>query len=315
MLRCFQSSMGHCCCSVSHLCLTLWPSVLQHARVSCPSLSPGVWSNLYPLSVTPSNHLIFCYPLLLLPSVFPGIRVFFNESGLCIRWPKYWSFSFSISPFNEYSGLISFRIDWFGQWDIACPFLDSIKILSAYSTLNIIPNSALMFSIILTNILWGRYHFHSFLLATRAKHRKYLAQVPELISDSRNESESESCSVMSDSLWPHGLYSPWNSLGQKLEWVVFLFSRGSSQPKDRTQVSCIAGGSFTSWATREAQEYWSGWPIPSSADLPGPGIEPRSPALQADSSPAELWGKRQQEYWHSDVTLLYVICESDKVSL
>ena len=60
----------------------------------------------------PSNHLIFCHPLLLLPSVFPSIRVFSNESVLCIRWPKYWSFSFSISPSNEYSGLISFRINW-----------------------------------------------------------------------------------------------------------------------------------------------------------------------------------------------------------
>ena len=60
----------------------------------------------------PSNHLILCRPLLLPPSIFPGIRVFSNESGLCFRWPKYWSFSFSISPSNEYSGLISFRIDW-----------------------------------------------------------------------------------------------------------------------------------------------------------------------------------------------------------
>ena len=61
----------------------------------------------------PSNHLILCCPLLLLPSVFPSIRVFSKESVLCIRWSKYWSFSFSISPFNEYSGLIFFRIDWF----------------------------------------------------------------------------------------------------------------------------------------------------------------------------------------------------------
>ena len=62
-------------------------------------------------SVMPSNHLILCHPLLL-PSIFPSIRVFTNESFLCIRWPKYWSFSFSIIPSNEYSGLISFRIDW-----------------------------------------------------------------------------------------------------------------------------------------------------------------------------------------------------------
>ena len=62
--------------------------------------------------VMPSNHLILCHPLLLLPSFFPSIRVFSDESVLHIRWPKYWSFSFSISPFNEYSGLLSFRIDW-----------------------------------------------------------------------------------------------------------------------------------------------------------------------------------------------------------
>ena len=63
-------------------------------------------------SVMPSNHLILCCPLLLLPSIFPSIRVFSNESALCIRWPKYWSFSFNISPSNEHPGLISFRMDW-----------------------------------------------------------------------------------------------------------------------------------------------------------------------------------------------------------
>ena len=66
-------------------------------------------------SVMPSNHLILCRPLPLLPSIFPSIRVFSNKSVLCIRWSKYWSFSFSISAFNEYLGLISFRIDWLGS--------------------------------------------------------------------------------------------------------------------------------------------------------------------------------------------------------
>ena len=73
------------------------------------------WSLLKPMSiesVMPSNHLIFCHPLLLLPSICPSIRVFPNESVLCIRRPKYWSFSFSISPSNDYSGSISFRMDW-----------------------------------------------------------------------------------------------------------------------------------------------------------------------------------------------------------
>ena len=97
------------------------------------------------------------------------------------------------------------------------------------------------------------------------------------------ESESESHSVVSDSLQPHGLHNPWNSPGQNTEWVAFPFSSGSSQPRDWTQVSCIAGRFFTSWATIEVQEYQSGLPFPSPANLPNPGIEPESPALKADS--------------------------------
>ena len=93
-------------------CPTLQCHGLQQARLPCLTLS---WSliKLMPIELmTPSNHLILCWPLLLLPSVFPSIRVFSNESALHTRWPKYWSFSFSISPSNEYSRLISFRIDW-----------------------------------------------------------------------------------------------------------------------------------------------------------------------------------------------------------
>ena len=91
----------------------LRPHELQHTRPPCLSPTPGVYSKLMSIeSVMPSNHLVLCHPLLLLPSIFPSIRVFSNESVLCIRWPKYWSFSFSITPSNEYSGLISFRIDW-----------------------------------------------------------------------------------------------------------------------------------------------------------------------------------------------------------
>ena len=110
--------------------------------------------------VMPSHHLILCCPLLPTPSIFPSIRVFSNELVLCIRWPKYWSFSFRISPSSEYSGLT--------LWD---------------------PMD---------------YTVHGILQAS----------IPE--------------------------------------WVAFSFSRGSSQPGDQTLVSCIAGGFFTSWATREA---------------------------------------------------------------
>ena len=101
---------------------------LSSVAQSCPTLcdpmdrsTPGLpvhhqllkFTQTHPIeSVMPSNHLILCRPLLLLPSIFPSIRVFSNESALCIRWPKYWSFSFNISPSNEYSGLIFFRMDW-----------------------------------------------------------------------------------------------------------------------------------------------------------------------------------------------------------
>ena len=88
------------------------------STAACPApLSSTISRSLLKLVslelVMPSNHLILCHPLLLLPSIFPSIRVFSSESVLRIRWPKYWSFSFSISPSSEYSGLVSFRIDWF----------------------------------------------------------------------------------------------------------------------------------------------------------------------------------------------------------
>ena len=93
---------------------SLWLHGLHHSRLPYPSPTPRECSNIFDdiiKSVIPSNHLILCHPLLLLPSIFLSIRVFSNELGLCIRWPKYWSFNLSISPSNEYSGLISFRID------------------------------------------------------------------------------------------------------------------------------------------------------------------------------------------------------------
>ena len=92
---------------------SLQPHGLQHAMLPYHSLSPSLLKLVSIESMMPSSHLFLCRPLLLLPSIFPSIRVFSNESALHIRWPNYWSFSFSISPFNEYSGLISFRIGWF----------------------------------------------------------------------------------------------------------------------------------------------------------------------------------------------------------
>ena len=106
--------------------LVFWPQFSSVQLLSCVRLFATPWTAAHQASlsitnsrsllklmshesVMPSNYLILCHPLLLLPSIFPSIRVFFSESFLCIRWPKYWSFSFSISPSNEYSGLISFR--------------------------------------------------------------------------------------------------------------------------------------------------------------------------------------------------------------
>ena len=107
--------------SLSHLqsvqllsCVQLFSAPWTAAGQASLSITNS-WSLLKLISiesVMPSNHLILCRPLLLLPSIYPSIRVFSNESVLCIRWPKYWSFSFSCSPSNEYSGLISFRMDW-----------------------------------------------------------------------------------------------------------------------------------------------------------------------------------------------------------
>ena len=100
-------------------------------------------------SVMPSNHLILCHPLLLPPSIFPSIRVFSNESVLLMRWPKYWSFSFSISPSNEYSGLISFRMDWL---DLCSPW-DSKES-------SLIPQFKSINSLVLS-FLYGPTHIHT----------------------------------------------------------------------------------------------------------------------------------------------------------
>ena len=109
---CVQSSVMYlsaCCCPVLFDSVTPWTAACQ-ASLSFTT-SQGLIKLISIESVMPSNHLIFCRPLLLLPLVFPSIRVFSNESTVHIRWPKYWCFS--ISPSNEYSGLIYFRIDWF----------------------------------------------------------------------------------------------------------------------------------------------------------------------------------------------------------
>ena len=132
---------------------------------SCPTLcnpmncrTPGLpvhhsWSTAKPRSVEsvmPSNHLILCHPLLLVPSIFPSIRLFSNESVPHIRWPEYWSFSFNISPSNEYSGLISFRMDW----------LDLLALLETLKSL--LQHHSSKASVFQSSVsLWSISHIHS----------------------------------------------------------------------------------------------------------------------------------------------------------
>ena len=108
-----QHRRGCCCYSVIQSCLTICdPMYCSMPGFPALTISRSLLKLISIESVMPPNHLILCHPLLLLLSVFPSIRVFSNESVLPIRWPEYWSFNFSISPSNEYSGLISFRMDW-----------------------------------------------------------------------------------------------------------------------------------------------------------------------------------------------------------
>ena len=99
--------------SLSHVQLFATPQTVAHLAPLSSTISQSLLKFMSIESVMLSNYLILCCPVLLLPSIFPSIRVFSSESPYHIRWPKYWSFSFSISPSKEYSGLISFRIDWF----------------------------------------------------------------------------------------------------------------------------------------------------------------------------------------------------------
>ena len=126
------------------LCVTPWTAALQASL--CTTNSWSLLTLMSIMSVMPSNHLILCHPLLLLPSIFPSIKVFSNEPALRIRWSKYWSFSFSISPSNEYSGLISFRTDWLDllavQGTLKSFHLLSVLYIVVYTCQSQSPNSS-----------------------------------------------------------------------------------------------------------------------------------------------------------------------------
>ena len=108
-----DASIGDVVPLLSHVQLFAASWTAAHQTSLSFSISGSLLKLMYIESMVPSNHFILCHCLLLMPSIFPSIRVFSSESALCIRWPTYWNFSFSISPSNEYSELISFKIDWF----------------------------------------------------------------------------------------------------------------------------------------------------------------------------------------------------------
>ena len=193
----------------------------------------------------PSNHLILCRPLLLLSSIFPSIRVFSNESVLCIRWPKYWSFSFSISASNEYSELISFRMDWLDLLLVQRTLKNGSSPTPQFKSIN---SSALSFPYSPTlshpymntgkTIALTRWTFVG----------KVMCLLFNMLFESESESEvSQSCLTLCD---PMDCSLPGSSIhgifqARVLEWVAVSFSRRSSQPRDQTQVSRITGRRFT----------------------------------------------------------------------
>ena len=134
---------------------SLWPHGLQQARLPCPLPCPWELLKLMSIeSVMPANHLILCRPLLLLPSIFPSIRVFSNESAVRIRWPNYWSFSFCLSLSNEYLGLTYLRIDWFDLLAVQ----GTLKSLLQHHSSNASILWLSAFS------LWSNSHIHTWLL-------------------------------------------------------------------------------------------------------------------------------------------------------
>ena len=190
--------------SVSQWCLTSvtgWTTACQASRMSITnSRSPPKPMSIE--SVMPSNYLILCCPLLFLPSIFPSIRVFSNESALCIRWPKYWSFSFNISPSNEHPGLFSFRMDWL---DLFADQGTLKSLLQHHSSKASILLCSAFFIVQLSDPYMatrvGSLSLFQGIFSTQGSNpglphcRRILYQ----LSHKGSPGESESCSVMSDS--------------------------------------------------------------------------------------------------------------------
>ena len=199
----------------------------------------------------PSNHLILCCPLLL-PSIFPSIRVFSNESVLCISWPKYQRFTFNISPSSEFSGLISFRMDW-------------LDLLAVQGTLrSLLQHHSSKASILLCSAFFIVQVSHPYMTTGKtialtrqtfvSKRVRYdwvtfTFNICKMVFMALKVKVAQPCLTLFDPMDStiHGIFQ-----ARTLEWVAISFSRRFSQQRDRTQVSHNTGGFFTSWASREA---------------------------------------------------------------
>ena len=224
-------------------------------------------------SVMPSNQLILCHTLLLLPSIFPNIRAFSNESVLCIRGPKYWSFSFNISLSNEHPGLISFRMDW----------LDFLAVQGTLKSL--LQHHSSKASILLCSVFFIVQLSHPYMttgktiVMTRWTFDKVIILHFNMLSSLVITFLPRTKHLTAS--WKRKIYiyffpswyqlclfaTPWTvahqallSLGilqvRILEWVAMPSSRGSSQPRNWTQVSCMAGWLFTVWKKPGKPPFW-----------------------------------------------------------
>ena len=186
----------------------------------------------------PSSHLVLCHPLLLLPSIFPSIRGFSNESALRMRWPKYWSFSLNISPSNEHPGLISFRMDW-------------LDLLAVQGTLkSLLQHHSSKASIFQHSAFFTVQLSHPYMTTgktTALTRRTFVGKVMPLLSKMLSAAKSfQSCPTLCNPMDGSPPGSPILGILQAriLEWVAVPFSRGSFQTTDQTQGSRIADRFF-----------------------------------------------------------------------
>ena len=268
--------------SLSRVWLLVTPWTVAHRATLSITKSRSLLKLMSIKSVMPSNHLILCHPLLFLSSVFPSIRIFSNKSVLRIRWPKYWSISFSISPSSEYSGLISFWIDWL---DLLAVQGTLKSLLQHHTSKASVPHCSAFFIVQLSHpymttgktIALTRWTFVAKVMSLLFNMLSRLAIIflPRskrlLISWLQSPSAVilepkiiKLVTQLSPTLCdPMDCSPPVSSVhrilqARVLEWVAVPLSKGSSRPRDRLRVSCIAGRFFTVWVTREAwqQAYW-----------------------------------------------------------